>query len=203
MGKQNKEKKTEKVELTDEQKIERDQRTIFVGNLPVDASLKKVKKFFKTEVGRVEHIRFRSICTVQDSKKSERAKIITKEFNTDQKDNKNAYICFEKEDSTETLSAMVNKIVNLRVFEDEQNRMNFNVSQAQGKILSISQFTLSWDGTKGHRPSFDKSIAARSDLPISRWISCVLPDCLPRAASRPIREPVERGNIPYSAVIQP
>jgi nucleolar protein 12 len=97
--------------LTDEQKIERDQRTIFVGNLPVDASLKKVKKFFKTEVGRVEHIRFRSICTVQDSKKSERAKIITKEFNTDQKDNKNAYICFEKEAHVEEAVTKLNGTV--------------------------------------------------------------------------------------------
>ena len=37
--------------------------------------------------------------------------------------------------------------------------MNSNILQNQGSILSISQFTLSWDGKKGHRPSFDKSMA--------------------------------------------
>jgi D-tyrosyl-tRNA(Tyr) deacylase len=37
--------------------------------------------------------------------------------------------------------------------------MNLNLKQAGGKILSISQFTLSWNGKKGHRPSFDKSMA--------------------------------------------
>ncbi len=45
--------------------------------------------------------------------------------------------------------------------------------------------------------------AARSERPIRRWISCVRPLCLPRAASRSMRLWVERGSIPYSAVSQP
>ena len=48
-----------------------------------------------------------------------------------------------------------------------------------------------------------RSTTARSARPIRRWISCVRPDCLPRAASRSLRVWVERGSMPYSAVTQP
>ena len=69
------------------------------------------------------------------------------------------YICFEQNDTMETIDTIVKKIINLRVFEDSAGKMNSNILQNQGSILSISQFTLSWDGKKGHRPSFDKSMA--------------------------------------------
>src|SRR5258706_4520381 len=52
-------------------------------------------------------------------------------------------------------------------------------------------------------PSEARSTTARSERPISRWISCVRPDCLPRAASRSVRVLVARGSMPYSAVTQP
>src|SRR4051812_40400567 len=52
-------------------------------------------------------------------------------------------------------------------------------------------------------PSLGRSITARKLRPISRWISCVRPDCLPFAASRLPRVWVARGNMPYSAVTQP
>ena len=52
-------------------------------------------------------------------------------------------------------------------------------------------------------PSRFRSVTARRLRPISRWISCVRPDCLPRAASRSLRVWVARGNMPYSAVTQP
>ncbi len=68
------------------------------------------------------------------------------------------YVCFEESDIPEKLELAVNKIKNLRIFPDDNDKMNFNILQAGGKVLSISQFTLSWDGKKGHRPSFDKSM---------------------------------------------
>ena len=86
--------------MTAEQKVERDFRTVFVGNVAHDCTLKQLKKLFKS-IGQVESVRFRSICTVQDSKKSERAKIITKEINETQKDNKNAYVLFAEKESVE------------------------------------------------------------------------------------------------------
>ncbi|MBT4791841.1 MAG: D-tyrosyl-tRNA(Tyr) deacylase [Halobacteriovoraceae bacterium] len=69
------------------------------------------------------------------------------------------YVCLEQTDTILKIDQAITKIVNLRIFEDEQNKMNQNISQVKGQILSISQFTLSWDGKKGHRPSFDKSMA--------------------------------------------
>ena len=52
-------------------------------------------------------------------------------------------------------------------------------------------------------PSFFRSNTARMERPIRRWISCVRPLCLPRAASRSLRVWVARGSMPYSAVTQP
>lgn len=69
------------------------------------------------------------------------------------------FVCFEKGDAEESLQKCVDKISKLRIFDDENGRLNYNVSQSGGKILSVSQFTLSWDGSGGHRPSFENSEA--------------------------------------------
>ncbi len=68
------------------------------------------------------------------------------------------FVCFETGDVEETIDQAIYKVVNLRIFEDDNEKMMFNVAQVEGQILSISQFTLSWDGTRGHRPSFDRSM---------------------------------------------
>lgn len=60
-----------------------------------------------------------------------------------------------KGDTQETVQAMAGKIVRLRVFEDEQGKMNLDVKQASGEILSVSQFTLYGNIKKGNRPGFD------------------------------------------------
>lgn len=61
----------------------------------------------------------------------------------------------QNEDVPETVKKMAEKIANLRIFEDENGKMNRNLSQVQGAILSISQFTLYADCRRGNRPSFD------------------------------------------------
>lgn len=57
-------------------------------------------------------------------------------------------------DNEETVKKMVKKISNLRIFEDENGKMNLNIHQVNGSILSISQFTLYANTNEGNRPSF-------------------------------------------------
>ena len=68
------------------------------------------------------------------------------------------FVCFEQDDTLEIVQKGAEKVFKLRIFADEQDRMNLNISQVNGEILSISQFTLSWQGEKGHRPSFERSL---------------------------------------------
>jgi D-tyrosyl-tRNA(Tyr) deacylase len=68
------------------------------------------------------------------------------------------FVCFEQDDNEEKIDLAIHKLINLRIFEDENNKMTFNILQTKGSFLSISQFTLSWDGSGGHRPSFDRSM---------------------------------------------
>ncbi len=72
-----------------------------------------------------------------------------------------AFVGITHEDSEETVTKVVKKLVGLRVFKDENDKMNKSLFDIQGKLLSISQFTLYADCKKGRRPSFDK--AAKPD----------------------------------------
>ena len=60
----------------------------------------------------------------------------------------------EEEDTSEDVDYLTRKIANLRVFEDEERKMNLSLREVQGEILSISQFTLHANTKKGNRPSF-------------------------------------------------
>lgn len=62
----------------------------------------------------------------------------------------------EKEDSHEKADKLAEKVLNYRVFSDENDKMNLNVQQAGGELLIVSQFTLAADTQKGLRPSFSK-----------------------------------------------
>ena len=69
-------------------------------------------------------------------------------------------VCLEKGDTEETLLKSAEKIKNLRCFTcPETGKMNLNLKQTGGEVLAVSQFTLSWRGQKGNRPSFDNSMA--------------------------------------------
>lgn len=65
--------------------------------------------------------------------------------------------CVEKNDSQDKLEWMSNKILSLRCFEDENEKMNRSLIDINGEILVVSQFTLAADCKKGTRPGFDNA----------------------------------------------
>lgn len=69
-----------------------------------------------------------------------------------------------QEDTPEDVAYVVGKISKLRVFEDDEGKMNRSIQEIEGSILSISQFTLYAKTKKGNRPSFIE--AARPDVAI-------------------------------------
>lgn len=69
---------------------------------------------------------------------------------------------FTDEDDDSDIEYAVKKIINLRIFDDENGIMNKNILETDGKILSISQFTLHADTKKGNRPSYIK--AAKGEI---------------------------------------
>lgn len=65
-------------------------------------------------------------------------------------------------DTKETADYLVKKLLNLRVFEDENEKMNLSLKQVNGELLIVSQFTLYADTSSGNRPSFIN--AAKPDM---------------------------------------
>jgi D-tyrosyl-tRNA(Tyr) deacylase len=63
-------------------------------------------------------------------------------------------VCAEPEDTPALASKMVDKVLKLRIFADDQGRMNRSVQDTAGGLLIVSQFTLAADTRGGNRPSF-------------------------------------------------
>ena len=63
-----------------------------------------------------------------------------------------------KEDTVDDINKLVNKLTKLRIFDDEDGKINKSITDVNGEILIVSQFTLYWSCKKGTRPSFDNAM---------------------------------------------
>lgn len=78
-------------------------------------------------------------------------------------------IGIDENDETQDADWLVQKILNLRVFGDEEGKLNRSVIDIQGEILCVSQFTLIADYKKGNRPSFIKAAKPDKAIPLFEY----------------------------------
>jgi D-tyrosyl-tRNA(Tyr) deacylase len=71
-----------------------------------------------------------------------------------------------KSDTEAAAETLAEKIANLRVFDDDQGKMNRSMVDISGQVLCVSQFTLYGDCRKGRRPSYDQAAAPDQALPL-------------------------------------
>ena len=72
-----------------------------------------------------------------------------------------------QDDTVEDIERLAKKVISLRIFNDENGKMNLNIKQAEGEVLSVSQFTLYADTQKGNRPGFGN--AAEPEIAKEYW----------------------------------
>jgi len=70
------------------------------------------------------------------------------------------FVGFNVNDTNVNFDKIAKKLVNLRIFEDSNNKMNLSVNDVNGEILLVSQFTLYGDTSEGNRPSFTNALNA-------------------------------------------
>jgi D-tyrosyl-tRNA(Tyr) deacylase len=73
---------------------------------------------------------------------------------------------FTETDNREIIDKMIDKIINLRIFVDNNDKMNLSLLDVKGSILSISQFTLYANCKKGRRPSFVDALSGEKASPL-------------------------------------
>ena len=91
----------------------------------------------------------------------------------------NVLVGFTETDTIKEIEYCVKKILNLRVFDDEQGIMNKSVLDVNGSILSISQFTLYGDVKKGNRPSYIKALGGDKAKPMYEEFNRLLNNIVP------------------------
>lgn len=80
----------------------------------------------------------------------------------------------EKGDGRQQLERAAKRVATLRVFEDDQGKMNRGLEEVDGAVLAVSQFTLAGSIRKGRRPSFDRAMGADDAAPLfDEFVACL------------------------------
>ena len=85
---------------------------------------------------------------------------------------KNGYLLFvgvEKEDTSFQADYLAKKIAHLRIFTDENDKMNLSIQDVGGEILAVSQFTLAADVSRGNRPGFETAARPEEAQPLYEY----------------------------------
>ena len=81
---------------------------------------------------------------------------------------------FTEGDNLDTIKYIVKKIINLRIFDDEAGIMNKSILDVNGSILSISQFTLYGDTSRGNRPSYARALNGTDAIKLYQMFNSLL-----------------------------
>ena len=102
---------------------------------------------------------------------------------------------FTEGDKESQINWMINKITNLRIFDDENKVMNLSVKDVKGSILSVSQFTLYADSKKGNRPSYINALGGESAIKLYKLFNEKL-----RETNIPVEEGIFGADMEVSLV---
>lgn len=86
------------------------------------------------------------------------------------------FLGVEKGDDKPQADWLTAKLANLRIFEDENGKMNLSVTDVNGELIVVSQFTLAGDCTRGNRPGFDNAARPEQAKPLYEYFSGCLRD---------------------------
>ena len=100
---------------------------------------------------------------------------------------------FGLNDNYQIIEKMAEKISKLRIFDDENGKVNKSIFDVEGKILSISQFTLYADCAKGNRPSFTDALGGEKAIEYYKYFN----DCL-RKLNLEVQEGIFGANMKIS-----
>ena len=79
------------------------------------------------------------------------------------------FVGVEKDDTTAAADYLAKKVANLRIFTDENDKMNLSVQDVGGAILAVSQFTLAADVSRGNRPGFETAARPEDAEPLYEY----------------------------------